>query len=349
MKLLCIFLLALLPEPAGQSGFGTLAGVLRTADGLPAANVRVAAVQADGRRPGDNALMGIVQTGSQGTYRIENLPAGGYFILAGSLDTPDYYPGTTGAKGPAPVTVAAGLTTRVPDFVYAPWSNIVKAVRTAGLGSTGAFSGLVRDPQGKPLRNFTLMLWESRTSARWFTVSDAGGLFAFSELPPGQFSLLILSPIRSGYNSQGYEQLQTSFVLGTGESLDEEIQLRLIVPTEARRQPTIYAPAPSRNSGTGSASISENALWARPGVVPAEGPVYPERARQSGLAASIAVQIVFDIDGNLRTARVVDPGVDSGLARSAVEWLQRWRAGPITTTAGELLPLTATVTVRFPY
>ena len=104
--LLLNLLLFLQGIPIAQGQGGTVAGVLRNASGVPAAGVRVSAMaQPDSAQELSSAaaLVSIAETDEAGRYRLENVPPGRYYIVAGRVDFPTYYPGAqemTGGKGP---------------------------------------------------------------------------------------------------------------------------------------------------------------------------------------------------------------------------------------------------------
>src|ERR1051325_6112161 len=94
---LWLFLSILLAQgtiPRADSGVVT--GVVRLPDGSPAPGVRVAAMVPPevGFSPGNaSELAAIGKTDESGHYRLEDVPAGRYFIVAGRVDAPTYYPG----------------------------------------------------------------------------------------------------------------------------------------------------------------------------------------------------------------------------------------------------------------
>src|SRR5262245_25457076 len=76
---------------------GVVTGTVRTLEGRPAIRIRVAAMA----RPetatdlaGGSALASVSETDDEGRYRLENIPPGQYYILAGRIDQPTFYPGT---------------------------------------------------------------------------------------------------------------------------------------------------------------------------------------------------------------------------------------------------------------
>ena len=75
--------------PVQQSG--TVTGILRNADGKPAAGVRVSAVpQTDAieTTAAGLTLSSIAETDANGRYQLENVPPGRYYVAAGRLDFP---------------------------------------------------------------------------------------------------------------------------------------------------------------------------------------------------------------------------------------------------------------------
>lgn len=105
---------------------GTITGRVLTADGSPAAMVRVAAldVPADGTAGAEApALIALTQTGADGNYRLTDVPPGRYFIMAGVVETPTYYPGTRALSSAKPLDIAAGKTVSGIDFRIEPVST----------------------------------------------------------------------------------------------------------------------------------------------------------------------------------------------------------------------------------
>jgi hypothetical protein len=94
---------------------GVATGQLLSPNGTPAAGVRVtarAATESNNQPSDEDALVGFAQTDSDGRYRLERLPAGRYWISAGLVELPTYYPG--GA-----VSVRAGATVENLNFTLA--------------------------------------------------------------------------------------------------------------------------------------------------------------------------------------------------------------------------------------
>jgi hypothetical protein len=91
--------------------------------------VRIAAVPAaEAEKTGGTALLGISLTDEEGRYRLENIPPGRYYIFAGLIDLPSYYPNATSIAAATPVDVDAGVTLSGIDF---------RMARPASLAVTG--------------------------------------------------------------------------------------------------------------------------------------------------------------------------------------------------------------------
>jgi hypothetical protein len=91
-------LLLLLHGRAWAQGPATPAGVvtgrLVSVEGKPAVGIRVAAVAVSSSNSvhSDAAIMVLAQADNGGRYRLEGVPPGSYYIMAGHLDSPSYYP-----------------------------------------------------------------------------------------------------------------------------------------------------------------------------------------------------------------------------------------------------------------
>jgi 5-hydroxyisourate hydrolase-like protein (transthyretin family) len=88
-----------------QPGTGIVSGVLKTTDGRPASGVRVGAVDAED--PASTSLLSVTETDANGKYRLTNIPAGRYYIVAGRLNALRYYPSGGDRSTAAEVEVGA--------------------------------------------------------------------------------------------------------------------------------------------------------------------------------------------------------------------------------------------------
>jgi hypothetical protein len=83
-------ILAVQGAGALQPGTGIVTGSLKTSDGHSAAGVRVGAVDADDST--SSSLLSVTETDASGKYRLINIPAGKYYIVAGRLSDLHYFP-----------------------------------------------------------------------------------------------------------------------------------------------------------------------------------------------------------------------------------------------------------------
>jgi carboxypeptidase family protein len=101
---------------------GTVEGRLTTADGRPAVGIRVALAELDANIP-TGVMVRASRTDDTGKFHLQDVPPGHYWIAAGSLAEPTYFPGTTDKRNARNVTVADGSIIRDLDFVLVTSAN----------------------------------------------------------------------------------------------------------------------------------------------------------------------------------------------------------------------------------
>ena len=111
-----------------------MTGTLKSATGAPAAGVRVSALA----KPEEltdlaqsSSLSAIAETDASGRFRLENIPAGRYYVVAGRIDMPTFYPGVVTPGEGTVILVTPGLTVPGIDFVL----NNVSVGRALSPGS----------------------------------------------------------------------------------------------------------------------------------------------------------------------------------------------------------------------
>jgi Carboxypeptidase regulatory-like domain len=164
-----------------QSESGLVTGRLLSADGTASAGVRVMAVPVSESGRGEQAevLAAITLTDASGAYRLENLSPGRYYIRAGLVDSPTYYPGATTPSEARVITVARGSVQSGVDFVI---------LRGAGVKISGR---VVLDPRQKPSPELRRVMLARGAPFVAEAPTDENGAFEFLRVPPGSYSLVI--------------------------------------------------------------------------------------------------------------------------------------------------------------
>lgn len=136
--LLSIFL-AIQGIPLNERDGGAVSGVLRSTEGKPAAGVRVSALALSEKAEIalGSALASISETDENGRYRLEGVPPGQYYIVAGRVDKPTFYPGASNMTDGAVVRVTRGSALSDMDFVLS--DNSVRNPLTEMFGIAGTY------------------------------------------------------------------------------------------------------------------------------------------------------------------------------------------------------------------
>jgi hypothetical protein len=176
MSRLLLGLLFLLQTPvAQQAENGSAAGQIRTLNGESMANIRVAAIAipAPNAPAGNLEMRSLAITDSAGRYRLQNIPPGRYYIQAGLIDAPSYFPGVTSINAAASILISAGTAVEGLDFTV---------VQPQGVKVSGRIPIVNGQPVSISMRSRSRPLGlspETRTD----------GTFEFLRVPPGEYQL----------------------------------------------------------------------------------------------------------------------------------------------------------------
>src|SRR5262245_4146207 len=150
----CLTGLAFLLIPSAvlaQRNGGVVTGQIRLPDGSPATGIRVSAMSAnDATKDAVVFLESLAETDPSGSYRLSGISPGRYYIVAGALDAPTYYPGTDSASDARVLEIADGSTVGSVNFIVhrltAPHPGSVRL--TLGISGNDLLAG------GKSLPGF---------------------------------------------------------------------------------------------------------------------------------------------------------------------------------------------------
>jgi hypothetical protein len=111
-----MFLALMLLQALAQGSGSSITGKILNGSGSPAASVRVSVMPADAQAANLSVLSAFALTDSSGRYRIDNVEPGSYYVIAGLVAQPTYYPGVAAQAGARTVTVAQGALITGLDF-----------------------------------------------------------------------------------------------------------------------------------------------------------------------------------------------------------------------------------------
>jgi hypothetical protein len=128
-----VLAIAFLTQGGTPQQSGAVSGRLHfTGTTGPPPIVRVAAIPVETGVPAaDSILIGIAASDASGNFRLEDVPPGRYYIMAGFLASPTYYPGVTRICDARVVTVTAGSVLTGVDFALQ--SSLTKFVANGRL------------------------------------------------------------------------------------------------------------------------------------------------------------------------------------------------------------------------
>jgi hypothetical protein len=119
--LVCLTFLSFLLTPSAvpaQGNGGVVTGQIRLPDGSPAARIRVSAMSANATAAGAGVLLeSLAETDLSGRYLLSGISPGRYYIIAGALDAPTYFPGVDSARTARVLEIADGSSVDSVNFI----------------------------------------------------------------------------------------------------------------------------------------------------------------------------------------------------------------------------------------
>jgi 5-hydroxyisourate hydrolase-like protein (transthyretin family) len=230
------FLLFSFLASTSQNGTGSVTGTIRDATGKPQAGVRVAAlaVPSPGEtRPAD-VLVSIRETSESGGYALE-VPTGSYYIVAGRVDRPTYYPNATSPDRATVLSVTSGSRMAGIDF------------------EVFVLTGVVRDPRRKPQVGVRVTAIDAKATPHCQdyqeieTETDAEGVYRLV-VNSGEYFLVAGRWDRTAFYPKA-ENRETSTIIATNSGRSTS-GLDIEVPLESsRRDRELYAVALENQRG----------------------------------------------------------------------------------------------------
>jgi hypothetical protein len=155
---------------------GSVSGIVRDADGRPAADIFVGL-----NRPNQPGEFGLEKTKADGTYRIDDVPAGEYYVVAGMMRNADAVP----TFYPSSASAAQATTVKVKNSEERDHIDI-SLVRA----SPTAIRGVIVDPSGMPARDVRVSIipYSGFIGVNGCT-AEPDGTFACLGVSPGRYTL----------------------------------------------------------------------------------------------------------------------------------------------------------------
>jgi hypothetical protein len=151
----------------------------------------------------------------------------------------------------------------------------ISGAEAQGLGGAGTVQGIVKDPTGAPMAAVTVDLSNPVTGLKRSTTTDAAGKFAFGNLPPNPYHIVV--------SAQGFSNAERDVNVRSGVPIEVEVPLKVAGTTETvsvvghaedllERDPTAHtdidqsliARLPLESSAS---ALNQVVMMASPGVV----------------------------------------------------------------------------------
>ena len=222
----------------------------------------------------------------------------------------------------------------------------------AQVSTPPAFTGTLRDPDGRPVPNVDVTLAQSgRVAGRART--DAAGAFVFTGVAPGAYDFQSsIAGFVKGYpiTVQAGQQSELDILLQVAE-VTETISVAsrkgLPPPPAAPRIPTPLmapTPAPSYDAEPDSCRRPDASACLKPAIKIVDVPLAVPIGRE-GEAATVVIEGEIGTDGVMRGARVSN-STDSQFSVAAMDAVRQWRFIP-TRLNGNPVSTTIRVTIQF--
>src|SRR5262249_20753128 len=198
-----------------------------------------------------------------------------------------------------------------------------------GQTGTATFSGTALDAVGKVMPGASLALVNSQTGEKHETTGDRDGRFAFTGIPPGDYTLNAQVP--------GFAVSQYKVALQAGADVRRDVTLQLGSVTETitvRATDDVRPPVPRTRTAAGDQSEPDPCAQSvvGGGVKPPikltdVRPIYPDALRASQTEGRVTLEGRLAVDGYVKDLRVVAPA-EAEFAAAALDAVRAWQFMP---------------------
>jgi TonB family protein len=253
---------------------------------------------------------------------------------------------------PIPVPLAVPAPVAVPGSI-APLRPRVPARRGADLAlaatpapaapaeeqpAAGAIAGIVTDPSGSRIPGASVHLRSSDGSQEQTIAANPAGEFTFAAIPTGTYDIEVRVP--------GFKIARKQATVNAGVATRADVWMEIGEITESvttkGTRPATAAPRaavpPQRIPIGGSVQMSK--------LIRQPRPIYPEDLQAQGITGTVLIRAVIGKDGQLVNPRVMNTGVDPGLAKAALEAVSKWLYQP-TLLNGQPVEVVTTISIAF--
>jgi TonB family protein len=221
---------------------------------------------------------------------------------------------------------AVGVVAAAAFLVLAP----LAALRLHGQ-DPGSLAGTIYDASGARVVGATVAILNTDTGQAQATTSSLVGNFSFSNLPGGQYQVMVSSPGFALYARRAVSIPATLDVFLSVGPVSESVTVSGKGPHEAPR------PGPQRMRVGGNVQFAKLLQQAKP--------VYPASAQAAGIQGTVLLRAVIGTDGRIM-GLTVSSSPDPTLSDAAMESARQWRYQP-TLLNGEPVEVLTTISVNF--
>lgn len=285
---------------------------------------------------------------------------------------------------PTPIVAGPGVDVRLvapapePRPAVAPATVVRRTTRRAAAAQAPAqqppasVSGTLRDASGAVLPGVELTLTQVASPTRYSAFSDAGGRFAFRNVPPGRYELVASLP--------GFAALRIDLTLAAGQDVQRDLMMRIgsvmesikvvcgaavaalpsggsdntVLAYDRRAATTRLFTMPHATPGTPpmlaaqGVPIRVGGQIAAPRKVKDVAPICPGAALPGG-GLVVILEATIGVDGmvgDIRSLRPPPSEPPSEFVKAALEAVRQWQFTP-TRLNNVPVPVIMTVTVSF--